>query len=74
NLLGAATFIPGGIGITEFSLAGIITLVTALGPRSAVAAAVLVDRVLSYYLVVALGSLILVAASRRTPSSGQEGR
>ena len=74
NLLGAATFIPGGIGITEFSLAGIITLVTALGPRSAVAAAVLVDRVLSYYLVVALGSLILVAASQKTPPSGQEGR
>ncbi len=74
NLLRAATFIPGGIGITEFSLAGIITLVTALGPRSAVAAAVLVDRVLSYYLVVALGSLILVAASQKTPPSGQEGR
>src|SRR5438132_3505966 len=74
NLLGAATFIPGGIGITELSLAGIITLVTAIGPRSAVAAAVLVDRVLSYYLVVALGSLILVAASQKTPPSGQEGR
>src|SRR3989442_175825 len=70
NLLGTVSFIPGGIGITEFSLAGIITLVTALGPRAAVAAAVLVDRALSYYLVVALGALILLIASRRVSVSG----
>lgn len=69
NLLGTATLIPGGIGITEFSLAGIITLVTALGPRPPVAAAVLVDRALSYYLIVALGALVLVGASRRIPVS-----
>ncbi len=67
NLLAAATFIPGGIGITELSLAGIITLVSTVGPYAAVGAAVLVDRVLSYYLVVGVGGLILLVASRRAP-------
>src|SRR2546428_7826601 len=74
NLLGAATFIPGGIGITELSLAGIISLVTAIGPPAAVAAAVLLDRVLSYYLIVASGALILMVASRRTPVSVHDRR
>ena len=74
NLLGAATFIPGGIGITEVSLAGIITLVTAIGPAATVAAAVLLDRALSYYLIVALGALILVVASRRMPVSVRDRR
>lgn len=71
NLLGTLSFIPGGIGITEFSLAGVVTLVTALGPRAAVAAAVLVDRTLSYYLVVAVGAVILMVASRGSPVSGR---
>src|SRR5256712_4086723 len=74
NLLGAATFIPGGIGITELSLAGIITLVPATGPAATVAAAVLLDRALSYYLIVALGALILVVASRRMPVSVRDRR
>jgi len=74
NLLGAATLIPGGIGITEVSLAGIITLVTAIGPAATVAAAVLLDRALSYYLIVALGALILVVASRRMPVSVRDRR
>ena len=74
NLLGAATFIPGGIGITELSLAGIIMLVTAIGPAATVAAAVLLDRALSYYLIVALGALILVVASRRMPVSVRDRR
>ncbi len=67
NLLAAITFIPGGIGITELSLAAITTLVSAAGPPAAVGAAVLVDRALSYYLVVGVGGLILLAAARRTP-------
>lgn len=67
NLLAAITFIPGGIGITELSLTGIITFVSAAGSHTAVGAAVLVDRALSYYLVVGVGGLILLVASRRTP-------
>jgi uncharacterized protein (TIRG00374 family) len=77
NLLATLTFIPGGIGITELSLTGIIGLVAAVGPPAAVAAAILLDRVLSYYLIVAIGGLILVMASRRWPSEHQnapEGR
>src|SRR3989475_12090253 len=74
NLLGAATFIPGGIGITELSLAGIITLVAAIGPAATVGGVGVVDPGLSYYLIVALGALILVVASRRTPVSAHDRR
>ncbi len=74
NLLGTVSFIPGGIGITELSLAGIIAVVTPIGRPPAVAAAVLVDRALSYYLIVALGALILVVASRRMPVSVHDRR
>jgi len=73
NLLAAVTFIPGGIGVTELSLAGIVTLVSGAGPAAAVGAAVLVDRTLSYYLLVATGGLILLAASRRPPTAGGRG-
>jgi len=74
NLLATVTFIPGGIGITEVSLAGIMGLVAAIGPPAVVAAAVLLDRALSYYLIVALGGLILVASSRRMPVRSQDTR
>lgn len=77
NLLATLTFIPGGIGITELSLSGIISLVAAVGSPVAVAAAILLDRVLSYYLVVAFGGLVLVMASRRLPTEHEnvpEGR
>jgi uncharacterized protein (TIRG00374 family) len=67
NLLAAVTFIPGGIGVTEVSLTGLLALVAGVGPQGALGAAVLTDRTLSYYLVVALGGLVLIAAARRPP-------
>ncbi len=76
NLLAALTFVPGGIGITEVSLAGLLVLATGIPPQTAVGVSVLVDRTLSYYLVVAVGAVVLITAARRTPSDGNaaEGR
>lgn len=67
SMLAAMTFIPGGIGITEVSLVGVVQAVAAVGPPAAVGAAVLLDRVISYYLVVAIGGVILVLAARIQP-------
>lgn len=70
NLLAAVTFVPGGIGITEVSLAGLLVLATGVPPQTAVGVSVLVDRTLSYYLVVAVGAVVLITAAQRTPSDG----
>jgi uncharacterized protein (TIRG00374 family) len=64
NLLGALSFIPGGVGVTELSLAHLLDLMDP-GPASSTATAVLVDRTLSYYLVVAAGGGVLLLAARR---------
>jgi len=64
-ILGMALLVPGGIGVTEVSQLGLITL---LGPRAlptAVAGgAVLLDRALSYYLPTLIGAALLVAYHR----------
>lgn len=70
NLLAAVTFVPGGIGITEVSLAGLLVLATGVPPQTAVGVSVLVDRTLSYYLVVAAGAVVLITAAQRTPGDG----
>ncbi len=70
NLLAAVTFVPGGIGITEVSLAGLLVLATGIPPQTAVGVSVLVDRTLSYYLVVAAGAVVLITAAQRTPGDG----
>lgn len=65
-LAGVATLIPGGIGVTEVSEAVLIgLLIPELAGSAAVRSAVLLDRVLSYYLVAVLGAVILIALSRR---------
>ncbi len=69
SLAAALTFVPGGIGVTEVSLAGVLRSVAAVGPQAVVGAAVLVDRVLSYYLVVAIGGVILLLAARAQPEA-----
>jgi glycosyltransferase 2 family protein len=70
NLLAAVSFVPGGIGITEVSLAGLLVLATGVPPQTAVGVSVLVDRTLSYYLVVALGAVVLITAAQRTSGDG----
>lgn len=65
NLVAVVALIPGGIGITELSMAGVASLVVRLPATSApVAGAVLLDRLLSYYLVVGAGALILLGLGR----------
>ncbi|SRR6266566_346741 len=53
RLLTAIPFTPGGLGVVEFAL--ITGLAAAGGPRAAVAAAVLIFRVLTYVLPIPLG-------------------
>lgn len=69
-LLGLASFVPGGTGVTEVSAVG---LLRAVGPPGALpgslAAGVLLDRVLSYYLLVAAGSAVLLFRRRGGPVS-----
>ncbi|MGH2398298.1 MAG: lysylphosphatidylglycerol synthase transmembrane domain-containing protein [bacterium] len=67
NLVAILALIPGGIGVAELSMAGVAAIVLrtqAMG--GAIVAAVVLDRVLSYYLVVGIGALILVGMSRIT--------
>jgi uncharacterized protein (TIRG00374 family) len=65
NLVAVATIIPGGIGVTELTMAAAAALVTGLSPGAPLAAAlVLLDRLLSYYLIVGIGAIILGASAR----------
>jgi len=77
NLVAILALIPGGIGVTELSMAGVAALVLRTPAiRGSIVAAVLLDRVISYYLVVGIGALILVAMSRisrRQTVAGQSG-
>lgn len=59
--LGLAAMIPGGIGITETSAAGVLTvLLQEARIRHHVDAAVLIDRFLSYYILVFIGAILLI--------------
>lgn len=67
NLVAILALIPGGIGVTELSMAGVAALVLRTSViRGSIVAAVLLDRMLSYYLVTGIGALILVSMSRMT--------
>jgi len=65
GLLGMALLVPGGVGVTEVSQVGLITLLAPGVVPSAVArSAVLADRFLSYYAVTVIGGALLVAYHR----------
>ena len=65
SLVAVATIIPGGIGVTELTMAAAAALVTGLSPGAPLAAAlVLLDRLLSYYLIVGIGAIILAVSAR----------
>jgi len=69
NIVAVAALIPGGIGITELSMAAVAGFVLRLpATHHLIAGAVLLDRLLSYYLVVAVGALILVILGRPGPA------
>jgi uncharacterized protein (TIRG00374 family) len=64
-LLGMALLIPGGVGVTEVSQVGLIAfLAPGAVPLVAARSAVLVDRVLSYYLLTLIGAGLLIAYYR----------
>jgi uncharacterized protein (TIRG00374 family) len=65
NLVAVAALIPGGIGVTELTMGAATALVTGLragGP--AAAAIVALDRLLSYYLIVGVGAMVLLTSAR----------
>lgn len=63
-MLGMALLIPGGVGVTEISMASLIVYLAPGAVPANVASAVLIDRFLSYYLLVLLGAGFLVAYHR----------
>jgi uncharacterized membrane protein YbhN (UPF0104 family) len=68
-ILGMVFLIPGGIGVTEVSQVGLLDVLTSGAVASVVVrSAVLVDRVLSYYLLMLGGAVVLIgyARARRT--------
>ena len=65
NLVAVAALIPGGIGVTELTMAAVIAVVTGLRAGAPAAAAVVVlDRLLSYYLIVGAGAVVLLTSAR----------
>ncbi len=62
TLVGVFSLIPGGIGITEFSASAFITSMSSL-PAEIIKLGILVDRAVSYYLLVAIGAIILMLMS-----------
>jgi len=61
-MVGMALLIPGGVGVTEVSMAGLIAfLAPGAIPANVARSAVLIDRFFSYYLIVLVGAGFLVA-------------
>jgi len=64
TILGAITFLPGGLGIVDGSLAGLLLLLTGTGAETAVAATLII-RLATLWFGVALGISTLVAFRRQ---------
>jgi uncharacterized protein (TIRG00374 family) len=64
-ILGMAFLVPGGVGVTEVSQAGLIAVLAPHAVAPAVArSGVLIDRIVSYYAVLVVGGLLLMAYHR----------
>ena len=64
-ILGMALLVPGGVGVTEVSQAGLIAVLAPHAVAMAVArSGVLIDRIVSYYSVLVAGGLLLMAYHR----------
>lgn len=59
-IIAVITTIPGGIGVTELSLSGILSTFLAGVPLELINSAVLIDRFIAYYLLVLIGCPILI--------------
>lgn len=72
SLAGAVSMLPGGLGVAEGSLTG---LLAGLGtPLADAAAATLLVRLVTLWLAVALGMATLLVAFRREPVRASDGR
>lgn len=63
-LAGLLSLIPGGIGVTETSQFGFLTILLPGIAGGALQGAVLLDRFISYYLLVGIGALVLLFIGR----------
>jgi uncharacterized protein (TIRG00374 family) len=64
-VLGMAFLVPGGVGVTEVSQAGLIAVLAPHAVAMAVArSGVLIDRIVSYYAVLVAGGILLMAYHR----------
>lgn len=64
-ILGMALLVPGGVGVTEVSQAGLIAVLAPHAVAMSVArSGVLIDRIVSYYAVLVAGGLLLMAYHR----------
>jgi len=74
-MLGMALLVPGGVGVTEVSQAGLIAAVASHAVSGTVArSGVLIDRILSYYSILLIGGILLMAYHRYGAGSGAGGR
>lgn len=64
TILGIISAIPGGIGITEFSAAAIIEQLSNTPQNNFIKVTVLIDRLMAYYLLIVVGSLLLILSQR----------
>jgi len=62
--IGILSTIPGGIGVTEISATTILSQLIPGTPKEMISSAILIERVISYYLLVAIGSTILLYQPR----------
>jgi uncharacterized protein (TIRG00374 family) len=69
SLAGAASFLPGGLGVAEASMTGLIRVLGDVS-RAAAAAATVLIRLATLWYGVALGLIGLVVESRIRPDQG----
>lgn len=63
-LVGLLSLIPGGVGVTETSQFGFLSVLLPNAPGTALQGAILLDRFISYYLLIAIGALVLLFNGR----------
>jgi uncharacterized protein (TIRG00374 family) len=67
------TFIPGGVGVTEISQAAIISAILPQYGKSVLSGIVFLDRILTYYLLVVVGAVILLVYNKSNKKSEKKG-
>ena len=58
--MGVLSAIPGGLGVTEFSAATLFRYAAPGSNEALSKSAILLDRIISYYFLIALGAILLI--------------